>query len=266
MERIDRIKQAIANKSEMIEMKKAAIKNADSVAYAPTVTKEDAVKAEVEKKQEDGTLIKTVVLNTYNWMDSHEDVHLDGVFTKTANERGPKGANKIFHLADHEYKVTAKVGKPMDIYEKQVSWKELGIDKSGFTTALMMKSEIKKEWNPRMYQAYKDGEIDQHSVGMSYVKIELAADDPDNPEAQKLYNQVLPLLGNMDEAAEKGYFFVVKEARLKEGSAVLMGSNTLTPTMKDGAAESTPESEPLQDTQKDQLQELINKFNSQFNN
>lgn len=262
MERAERIKQAIAKKSELIEMKKAAVKTADSVIHTPSTQKTEANKADAPKGNQ---MMKTIVLNTYNWMDSHDDVHLEGIFTKTISERGPKGSNNIFHLADHEYKISAKVGQPKDIYEKQMAWTDLGVNKEGYTTALIMESEIKREWNERMYNAYKDGEINQHSVGMQYVKIDLAADDPENKEAQDLYKEVLPKLGNREKAEEQGYFFVVREARLKEGSAVLLGSNTITPTIKDEEpSKDTPKDEPLENTQKDEVQDLIKMFNNQF--
>ena len=259
MSRLDIIKEALANKSDLIEMKKSQVKNADAFSTPRLTTKDTATKSETSTQDDNPNVIsKTIVGNTYYVMDSHEDVHVDGCFTKTIKER----ANKIFHLHDHEYKITSKVGKPTNIYEKTIAWKDLGYNVSGTTTSLMMDTDIRKDYNERMFAAYKDGEIDNHSVGMIYVKIDLAADDEDDQEAKKLYDEILPQLLNKEEAEEKGYFFVVKEAKLKEISAVLIGSNTVTPTMDSEPLENTQKDQPLEDT--DKIQDLINSFNNSF--
>ncbi|HPZ10702.1 MAG TPA: hypothetical protein PL110_21610, partial [Candidatus Eremiobacteraeota bacterium] len=54
-------------------------------------------------------------------------------------------------------------------------------------------------------------------------------------------------------ADERGYFWVVKEAKIIEGSAVVMGSNSATPTLENKefeAVEDTSNDEPLENTQK----------------
>jgi hypothetical protein len=58
-----------------------------------------------------------------------------------------------------------------------------------------------------------------------------------------------------------GYFWVVKEAKLKEYSCVLwQGSNSLTPTVKniDAVDNDTSNNEPSNDTQEQQKQFFIN--------
>lgn len=261
MNRAERIANAITNKVELIDLKKSAVKLSD--ATSSFITKVDANKSE-EKVSDStpGILSKTIVGNTYYVMDSHEDVHVDGCFAKSLRERG----DKVFHLHDHEYKITSKVGKPIRVYEKEIAWKDLGVEKNGMTQALMMDTEVRKDYNERIYKAYKDGEIDQHSVGMAYVKIELAADDEDNKPAYKLWKETLPLLANKDVAEENGFFFVVKEAILREISGVLIGSNTITPTMETKLLEPSKDTqllEPSADTP-NSLQKLINNFNKQF--
>jgi hypothetical protein len=63
---------------------------------------------------------------------------------------------------------------------------------------------------------------------MYYVKIDLAIDNQDDKEAYALYRKYLPQIGNSEDVEKQGYFFAVQEAKLKETSAVLMGSNPLT--------------------------------------
>ena len=239
------------NLKELIELKKMEIKHSDSVGG---FFRGNANKAAAPQGN---TITKTIVGNTYNWMDSHMDVHVKGCFTKTIKERG----TRIWHLHDHERKITAKVGKPQDIYEDEIEWKTLGIDKEGNTTALFMTSEIQKELNSVIFEAYKAGEIDQHSVGMQYVKIKAAYQSEESAhisawseeelkEANENWNKYYPLLGNPEEADKAGVFWVVKEAKLIEISCVLEGSNSLTPTLenKTEPSNNTPP-EPSSDTQ-----------------
>ena len=235
---------------EIIEFKKAQFK---TVATAfDSVQQQEKTGANKElSTSTDGdtdTMIKrTIIGNTYNWMDSHKDVHLDGTFSQSIKQR----ENKIWHLHDHEYKLTAKVGKPTKVYEKAVLWSDLGVDKTGFTTSLMMDTDIMKSMNEPIFIEYKDNTINQHSVGMYYVKMDLAVNDKDEVEEFKVWNQHIDKLGNKDEAEKNGYFWAVKEAKLIEISAVLEGSNSLTPTVeaKDIEPFKDTQIEPLKDTQ-----------------
>jgi hypothetical protein len=237
----ERIAYLKANKSEIIEMKKSAIKFADVSMFTNEVNNEVIKGLHTSKSSDTETTIKrTIVGNTYNWADSHGDVHLDGIFKKSIEER----AGKIWHLHDHEQKITAKVGKPLSIYEKAVKWKDLGVNKAGETMALFMDSEISKNYNELVFNEYKDGNIDQHSVGMYYVKVDLALNDPDSKDEFNTWNKYIGIIGNKSIVEDRGYFFAIKEAKLIEISAVLQGSNELTPTI-----EAKEEVEPVQTTQ-----------------
>lgn len=245
----EEIDYLVKHNKEIIEFKKAVVKHT-----TPTTTDKEScstVKALSTSKEHDtdNVIKRTVIGNTYNWLDSHGDVHLDGTFGKSISER----QNKIWHLHDHEQKITAKVGNPSKIYEESVQWSDLGIKKAGTTTALMMDSDIRKDYNNLIFQEYKDGNIDQHSVGMYYVKIDFAVNDKDHKSEFKTWNDNIDKIGNREKAEELGYFYAVKEAKLVEISAVLQGSNELTPTIeaKDIEPEkSTQANEPEKSTQK----------------
>jgi predicted methyltransferase len=102
---------------------------------------------------------------------------------------------------------------------------------------------------------------------MRYVKLELAVNSESKWDVEekavwdKYYNEI----ANKEVADERGYFWVVSEAKIVEGSAVVKGSNFATPTISVEAVKDTPteQTEPLKDTQKEQklLKELLNKFN-----
>lgn len=239
----DFIKNLVANKAELINLKKATQKFTNGL---NTVLQAESVAKGLYSNKED-KLERTIVGNTYLFMDSHDDVHAKGVFTKSIKER----QDKIFHLHDHEFKITSKVGEPLKVYEQSISWKDLGINANGTTEALFMDTEIIKEYNAQIYNEYKANKINQHSVGMQYVKIDLAVNDADYKEEYKLWNDTIDSIGNKDYAESKGYFWLVREAKLIEISAVLLGSNELTPTLGETKIE------PSQDTQKQQEAEQI---------
>jgi hypothetical protein len=252
----EEIDYLVKHKKEIIEFKKAVVKHT-----TPTTTEAEnssTFKALSTSKENDTDSIikRTVIGNTYNWLDSHGDVHLDGTFGKSISER----QNKIWHLHDHEQKITAKVGIPSKIYEEKIEWSDLGIKKAGTTTALMMDSNIRKDYNNLIFQEYKDGNIDQHSVGMYYVKIDFAVNDKDHKAEFKTWNDNIENIGNREKAEELGYFYAVKEAKLVEISAVLQGSNELTPTIE------AKDIEPEQSTQTNEPEKSTRKNNNLRNN
>ena len=218
------IKQMIQNKGQLIEMKKSAIKYTDTCEIKSI---KSGITSKVDEEENGDEIERTIVGNTYNWLDSAGDVLVSGVFAKSLRER----KDKMFHLHDHEFKITSKVGEFKDIYEKPISWKELGVERDGDTESLIAESTVIKEYNPIIFREYKNGKINQHSVGMYYVKMLLGVNDPDEKEEFAVWNKYYPMLGNPEDADEQGYMWIVTEAKLIEISAVLMGANPITPTL-----------------------------------
>jgi hypothetical protein len=244
----------IQNKSELIEMKRATLKFTDLVGMPEPTETNKALFTDYKDEPTSGVIRRSIVANTYNWMDSHDDVHVGNTFLKSINER----TNKVFHLHDHKHEVTAKVGKPIEIKEVEVDWLDLGVNRLGKTTVLMLDSEIKEAYNKDVFRQYLDDEIDQHSVGMRYVKIQLAVNDPEYKEEYALWSEVYPKLGNPEQAEKQGYFWAVKEASLVEVSAVLMASNTLTPTVQNiEPSEDTQKTEPTEVTQHEKVRIFV---------
>ena len=81
-----------------------------------------------------------------------------------------------------------------------------------------------------------------------------------------MLNLLYNILFLKETAIEKGYFWAVLEAKLIEGSAVVIGSNPVTPTLENNmkAVNTLSESEPIEEiTQKisqEQFNQLLNKF------
>jgi len=123
------------------------------------------------------------------------------------------------------------------------------------TEALFADAEIQKSKNEARYNDYLNNEIDQHSVGMRYQDIQLAVNDQEEyPKEYATYQKYINKIGNRQEVEKQGYFFAVGKAYLAEYSAVIAGSNELTPTLGSG---DTDKSEASGD---DQLMKGLNKL------
>jgi hypothetical protein len=90
-----------------------------------------------------------------------------------------------------------------------------------------------------VYNQYLKNKVNQHSVGLRYIKIDLAIDDKDYDDEYKVYKAYIDQIGNKEMVQQQGYFFAVREAALIETSAVLLGANELTPTMFEQSSKDT---------------------------
>ena len=123
----------------------------------------------------------------------------------------------------------------------------------------MADSNISKELNSSVYNMYLKNEIDQHSVGMQYVKIDLAvnSDEEEYKANRETYDKYINEIGNKEEVEKQGYFWAVSEAKLIEISAVLMGSNVLTPTIENEPSKNT-QAEPMKVTPSINWNDVLN--------
>jgi len=146
------------------------------------------------------------------------------------------------------------------------SWSDLGFKYAGTTQALVFDAEIEKNRNTYMAEQYQKGRVKQHSVGMRYVKYVLAmdSDSPADREEKKMWDKYYPQIANKETADEQGYFFAVLEAKVIEGSAVVLGSNYATPTISVEGLEAgkttsgvEPEITTQQETTKDETTEFL---------
>lgn len=170
------------------------------------------------------------VINTTNFLDSHDDVHAKTIWNKSAKDQN----GKTFFVTDHNLMFDNIISWPQDveIMLQDMSWKELGQPFEGNTTALIFKTEIKDYANKGYVSALKAGMPIEHSIRMRYIDVELAIDDPNHEEEYKTWKTYIDEVANRDKAVSQGYFYYIKEAAIAmEGSAVLFGSNSATPTL-----------------------------------
>lgn len=223
----------IANKSHLISQKKSSFKTTDPLSFSPeffNVKDNKASKTILGEISVDATSVRAkIVANTALFMDSQKDVLLPGCWDKTIRD----GKGKL-HLKDHTFKLEAEVGDVVNIYSQNISLSELGINKAGTIEVLIYESDVKKSYDEKVFTKYRTGKINQHSISLNYVKLDMAINDEDYKEEFANWNKYIGQLINQKEAEQSGFFWLVPEIKLIECSAVLAGSNELTPTLEVG--------------------------------
>jgi len=221
------------NEDLIFHAKKSETKKADSVASQNLFVNEKgelSTKAFGERQPipDTATRLKLdVVINTTNYFDSHWDVHIPGLWNKSLSDNKGKG---FYLLECHDYDFESVIGDGLKGAAKRISWLELGFNYPGITEALMFSGEIEKSRNEFMFGQYAKGYVKQHSVGMRYVKMVTCINDEDYPVQKENWDKYFPTVVNQADAEASGIFWAILEAKVVEGSAVLFGSNDLTPT------------------------------------
>ena len=250
-------KELIANKKELVAIKKSVTKNADAVSYGyvENISKNATSKA-IASADLPNTLDVKVVINTTNFLDSHGDVHVNGIWNKSVSD------NKTFlHLQEHQRDFDKVISDSAKGSVVSMTWKQLGLPYNGKTEALVFESTIDRLRNGFMLKQYANGWVKNHSVGMRYVNMELAINTEAeyDKEYKDLWDKYYSVIANKELADERGYFWAVTEAKIVEGSAVVMGSNSATPTLetKEEPSKDTLDIEPSEDTQKDLVKQFL---------
>lgn len=237
----DLFKALRENKKALIAQKKMETKHADAVTSPIVVgdAKQGANKAANTSIADVGQIQVKSVINTTNVMDSHSDVHLPGIWSKSVKER-----KDLYLLQEHKMAFDHIISDEVKASVEQMSWKDLGVSYEGKTEALVFDSSIDKDRNPFMFDQYAKGRVKNHSVGMRYVKMQLALNSENkyDKEEKEVWDKYIDQVANKEEAEAQGYFWAVHEAKIIEGSAVPMGSNTITPTISTEAVEDTSKS------------------------
>lgn len=219
------------NKALLIAQKKSVMKKADAFSYiyeATTKTGEIIKAVDDMPIEEIGTIKVKVVINTTNIVDSHNDCHIPNIWKKTLQEK-----KLIYLLNNHKLCFDEVISDEVKAYTELITFKQLGIDLIGTTEALIFEATISAERNKEMFKAYLKGWVKNHSVGMQYVQIVLCINSEEKyyQEEKANWDKYYPMVANKSVADELGAFWAVIEAKLIEGSAVVIGSNTATPTI-----------------------------------
>jgi hypothetical protein len=211
------------------------------------------------------------VVNSANYLDSHNDMHVDGNWNKSVKDQ----SGKVYLVWHHDFSKTENIiafPEDIEMLTSKVAWSLLGKAYEGETYSLIYKVKKEKIVNENVSKWLKEGRKLQLSVRMQYIKLETAfnSDDPDYAKQTENYNKYYPLIANKDEFKEIEYFFIVKEAKnVMESSLLPFGSNSATAEISQVENKTEAEiitseikEEPSIDTQKQEelLKELLNKF------
>jgi len=237
------------NLKKIIAEKKSAMKYADAIDFVNVkVLKDDfATKAESETPEspEEGSILVKVVINTTNLIDSHMDCHIPGLWKKSLQE------NKTsVHLREHNRTLDYVIADGEDCVPsvKMMNWTDLGYAYEGKTQALIFQSKVTEDRNEFMYKQYLKGWVKQHSVGMRYVDMFTCINSEDKyyTEEKANWDKYYPQVANKEVADDRGLFWAVTTAKMIEGSAVVFGSNSTTPTLSVKTSEPiTTQEEPV---------------------
>lgn len=239
----ERIAFLIENKEEIIAQKKASFKMADSFGLEISKIEKTANKSEPLTNDEikDTDIINVeFIANLSMWFDSHRDVQGEKCWTQSL-----KDINLIYHTKNHSRDVDDILGDINSIKMEKVRLDKLGVKsaiKEG--VALVVDSDIDKDLDIKMFKLYAKKKVKQHSVGMNYIKIELAVNNAESEKEYAVWTKYINKIINKEEVEKAGYFWYVSESKLIEVSAVTRGSNSITPTLNVSAKSEQSKEKP----------------------
>lgn len=218
------------NRDKIIGLKKAAIKNSDPVSFV--VKGSSTIKAAEDTVEVGIGSHVYPIINCTNWLDSHGDVHLDGIWDQSVKDN--KG--KLYYIINHELELGKVISYPDEVVPsvQGLTWADLGQPYTGSTQALMFDVLLTEASNKDAATAIIAKKAIQNSVRMQYIDIILCIDDSSDDFRQEYANfyKYLAVIANKQDAMDAGYFWAVAQAKIvKEGSAVLFGSNEATPIL-----------------------------------
>lgn len=166
------------------------------------------------------------VFNSYYYIDSDLDMLIDGCAKKSISERGvnSKKGNKIKHLKDHDWSQVVADIKELSEGDFEYNGKNAkGIIHNSYYPESTDSNDLLIKIESGLYDA--------RSIGFQYVDITLAEKDSEIVEYKRNWEIYYPMALNPEAADEQGYFFVIKEIKLFEGSDVAFGANEFTPCL-----------------------------------
>jgi hypothetical protein len=220
-------KELVKNENKIADLKKATIKNTDSINIFG-IKDIESIKALSFVKE--GYVYP--IINTTNYFDSHGDVHFPNLWNKSLKDK----SKKIFYILEHELELDSVIAFPNDVnaFVKNVNWSDLGQSYNGQTQALIFEIAKDKIRIEKVAELFQEQVSFENSVRMRYINVQLAINSTstDYTKQYELWKSRIDLVANKDVAIENGYMWCIDEASIeKEGSLVLFGSNDATPVI-----------------------------------
>lgn len=195
-------------------------------------------------------------VNSTRILDSHDDLHVDGIWKRTVKDI--QGKNYL--VEDHELELSKVIARKehIEIFTAKIPFSLIGKNYKGETEVLIYKVPKNQIKNETIKEWLNSGDSIECSVRMQYVTVLIALDsnNPEDATEKKNYDDYIDQIANKDDFEYIPYFFIIKEAKnVKESSLVLFGSNSSTGVVKTEnieAVEDTSKIEPSNDTQENQ--------------
>lgn len=170
-----------------------------------------------------------IAVNTTRVLDSHDDLHVTGIWNKTLIDQ--QGKNYLVDTHELTIGSTIVAKEDIEMFVAKVTFASLGIPYEGSTQVLVYKFRKDSVIDSKAANWLSSGKALQASVRMQYVVIEFALDSnaPEDAESKKRYDEYYPLIANKGDFDYIPYFFIIKEAKnVRESSLVPFGSNAIT--------------------------------------
>lgn len=161
-----------------------------------------------------------MVISSSNIIDTHNDVHVKGLFDDDLAL-----SNVRLLCKSHDTNSFNSVIDYSLAYTEDMTFKELGYDIDGDTEVLIFDSVIDKERNGEMHNQYRNGWVYNHSVGM-YITEEILC-EKGTFEWDKYY----PMIANKEDVVDE-WFYAITKAIVDHGSPVVRASNPYTPVIE----------------------------------
>lgn len=170
-----------------------------------------------------------IAVNSTAILDSHDDLHVTGIWDKSVKEQ--QGKNYL--VADHELTIDDTIVRKehVEMLIVTIPFALLGKDYAGDTQALIYKVAKDKVIHTKAKDWLESGDAIEASVRMQYITILFAMDsnDPEDATLKANYDKYLPYIANKADFEYISYYFIILEAKnVRESSLVLAGSNPAT--------------------------------------
>ena len=164
-----------------------------------------------------------------NYLDSHNTM-----FTRACLEDSLN--NTILHNADHIRDFDHLISNEITTSVERMSLRSLNVDNDSDVDVFKFKSVFEKDDNPSMFRQYKKNRVRYHSIEFDWnSRIEYLCINPEYAGNERSYaenwEKYYPLLINKEVADKRGWFTTFEKAPILAVSAVVLGSNRITPTL-----------------------------------
>lgn len=264
----DLFKELKANKEQIIDAKKAEIIKSFEKGVAVTARPLDSSKfGDSIKEVSNDDNYYYIAVNSTRILDSHDDLHIDGIWKRTVkNQQG-----KNYLVDTHVLGINTTIARKeyIEIFTAIVPFSMIGKSYDGDTEVLIYKVRKDKIISPIAKEWLDSGDSIEASVRMQYVDIELAlnSDAKEDKDEKKVYDKYIDIIANKEDFENEIYYFwAVKEAKnVMESSLVLFGSNNATGQIenstKDGSTKVTQnDNDSAEATRKEEQEKELRTF------